>query len=178
MNESEYAGSCCALLDVRFSGMDSLEVQQEMSQRGIDMPVVIVANHGDVKLAVKAMKAGAVTVIGRPCDEVELLAAINDAFAEFGGSSIWNKRNEDAKFLLAGLTKRERYVLNVLIDGYPSKTIAYDLGISPRTVEIHRANMMRKLRARSLAEALRIAFSAEEPAKNIVASQLMLPLSD
>ena len=178
LNELAYVDRSCALLDVRFSGMDCCEVQQEMSQRGIDMPVVIVANHGAVKLAVWAMKAGAVTVVGRPYDDVELLAAIVQAFAKFGGSFKWNKRHEDAKIRLAGLTRRERDVLNGLIDGYPSKTIAYHLGISPRTVEIHRANMMEKLRARSLSEALHIAFWAEEPATNIVASQLTLPLSD
>ena len=94
------------------------------------------------------------------------------------GSFTWNKRHEDSKIRLAGLTSRERDVLHGLIAGYPNKTIAHDLGILPRTVEIHRANMMEKLRSRSLSEALRIAFQGGEPATNIVALQLTLALSD
>lgn len=151
----------CVLLDVRMPEMDGLEVQQEMIARGIDMPVVILTGHGDISIAVKAMRAGAVNFIEKPYEKSELLAALDDAYARLGRNREKEMLASEAQVRLASLTGRERDVLNGLVAGYPNKTIAYDLGISPRTVEIYRANMMEKLRVRSLSEALRIAFIAE-----------------
>jgi two-component system, LuxR family, response regulator FixJ len=154
----------CVLLDVRMPDMDGLEVQKEMGKRGIDMPVVILTGHGDVGLAVRAMRAGAVNFIEKPYEKETLLSAIDEAYARLDRNHDKDMQAGEAKVRLASLTGRERDVLNGLVAGYPNKTIAYDLGISPRTVEIYRANMMEKLRVRSLSEALRIAFVAEDAA--------------
>jgi two-component system, LuxR family, response regulator FixJ len=154
----------CVLLDIRMPEMDGLEVQQEMGTRGIDMPVVILTGHGDVGLAVRAMRAGAVNFIEKPYEKQTLLDAIEEAYARLDRNHDKEMKAGEAQIRLASLTGRERDVLNGLVAGYPNKTIAYDLGISPRTVEIYRANMMEKLRVRSLSEALRIAFLAEEKA--------------
>jgi two-component system, LuxR family, response regulator FixJ len=155
----------CVLLDVRMPGMDGLEVQQEMNARGIDMPVVILTGHGDIAIAVKAMRAGAVNFIEKPYEKGALLAALEDAYIRLDRNRDNEMLASEAQVRLASLTGRERDVLDGLVSGYPNKTIAYDLGISPRTVEIYRANMMEKLRVRSLSEALRIAFIAEGEAR-------------
>lgn len=162
LKDAKSAERGCVLLDVRMPEMDGLQVQQEMVARGIDMPVVILTGHGDIALAVKAMRGGAVNFIEKPYEKEELLRAIEEAFARLDRAHDRDMKAGEAKIRLASLTGRERDVLNGLVAGYPNKTIAYDLGISPRTVEIYRANMMEKLRVRSLSEALRIAFIAEE----------------
>jgi two-component system, LuxR family, response regulator FixJ len=150
------------LLDIRMPEMDGLEVQQEMIARGIDMPIVVLTGHGDVSIAVKAMRAGAVNFLEKPYEKADLLTALDDAFVRLERGREREMLAGEAQVRIASLTGRERDVLNGLVQGYPNKTIAYDLGISPRTVEIYRANMMEKLRVRSLSEALRIAFIAEE----------------
>jgi two-component system response regulator FixJ len=121
--------------------------------------------HGDVTLAVQAMKAGAVDFIEKPFEKKVLLGAIDQAFSRLHRSSETRDRANEAEVRLNGLTPREREVLDGLAQGLPNKTIAYDLGISPRTVEIHRANLMTKLGVKSLSEALRIAFAAQEQIK-------------
>lgn len=159
--------SGCILLDIRMPEMDGLEVQQALNERGVAMPVVLITGHGDVGLAVKAMKAGAVDFVEKPLDHDVLTDAIGRAFERLDATKDVLVRAAEAELMLAALSEREREVLDLLARGFPNKTVAYDLGISPRTVEVHRANIMSKLRARSLAEALRIAFAAglgEEPA--------------
>lgn len=150
----------CILLDVRMPEMDGLEVQQELSQRGVSMPVVVLTGHGDITIAVRAMKAGAVDFIEKPFEKAVLLSAIETAFERMDDVDGRASRAADAAVLIAALTGREQDVLKGLAHGLPNKTIAYDLGISPRTVEVHRANLMTKLNVRSLSEALRIAFAA------------------
>jgi two-component system, LuxR family, response regulator FixJ len=162
LKEAKGAERGCVMLDVRMPEMDGLEVQAEMARRGIDMPVVILTGHGDVSVAVKAMRAGAVNFIEKPYEKEALLSAIDEAYARLDRDHDKDMKAHEAQVRLASLTGRERDVLNGLVAGNPNKTIAYDLGISPRTVEIYRANMMEKLRVRSLSEALRIAFIAEE----------------
>lgn len=157
----------CILLDIRMPEMDGLEVQQALNERGVAMPVILITGHGDVGLAVKAMRAGAVDFIEKPFDNDALLDAIGRAFERLDASKDVLVRVAEAELLLGALSDREREVLHGLAKGHPNKTVAYDLGISPRTVEVHRAHIMTKLRARSLAEALRVAFAAgmgEEPA--------------
>jgi two-component system response regulator FixJ len=154
----------CILLDIRMPGMDGLEVQQALRQRGIVHPIVIMTGHGDVSLAVQAMKAGAVDFIEKPFEKAVLLEAIGLAVDRVKRSGASRARASDAAVRLKVLTPRERDVLDGLAQGLPNKTIAYDLGISPRTVEIHRANVMSKLGVRSLSEALRIAFAAQDQA--------------
>ncbi|WP_454884213.1 response regulator transcription factor [Sphingomonas oryzagri] len=155
-----HADQGCILLDVRMPEMDGLEVQQALAERGVTMPVVILTGHGDVSIAVRAMKAGAVDFIEKPFEKATLLGALDAAFGRLERSAQRDERAADAAVLLQALTPRERDVLAGLANGFPNKTIAYDLGISPRTVEVHRANLMTKLEVRSLSDALRIAFAA------------------
>jgi two-component system response regulator FixJ len=140
--------------------MDGLEVQQTLNGRGITMPVIVLTGHGDISISVRAMKAGAVDFIEKPFDKAVLMEAIAAAFERIERADSIAVRTAAASVLVAALTAREREVLEGLAEGFPNKTIAYDLGISPRTVEVHRANIMSKLQARSLSDALRVAFAA------------------
>jgi len=151
----------CILLDIRMPGMDGLEVQQSLQDKGVSLPVIIMTGHGDVTLAVKAMKAGAVDFIEKPFEKDALLLCLEEGYRRISRKGATDDRARDASVRLQALTSREREVLDGLAHGLPNKTIAYDLGISPRTVEIHRANLMTKLDVRSLSEALRIAFAAQ-----------------
>jgi two-component system response regulator FixJ len=152
----------CILLDIRMPGMDGLEVQAALRDKGIALPVIIMTGHGDVTLAVQAMKAGAVDFIEKPFEKAVLLSAIEHGIERLKRSAADVDRADEAAVRLQVLTPREREVLDGLARGLPNKTIAYDLGISPRTVEIHRANVMGKLGVKSLSEALRIAFAAQD----------------
>jgi two-component system response regulator FixJ len=152
----------CILLDIRMPGMDGLEVQTALRDKGIALPVIIMTGHGDVTLAVQAMKAGAVDFIEKPFEKAVLLSAIEHGIERLKRSAAEIDRADEAAVRLQVLTPRERDVLDGLAKGLPNKTIAYDLGISPRTVEIHRANVMGKLGVKSLSEALRIAFAAQD----------------
>ena len=150
----------CILLDVKMPGMDGLEVQKALRERHVLLPVVVMTGHGDVGVAVQAMKAGAVDFIEKPFEKAALLSAIDLGFERLEQTGKRQAHGEQARAKLAVLTGREMEVLQGLVRGHPNKTIAYDLGISPRTVEIHRANLMSKLEVASLSEALRIAFAA------------------
>jgi len=154
--------SGCILLDIRMPGMDGLEVQESLKAKGVTLPVIIMTGHGDVSLAVRAMKAGAVDFIEKPFQKAVLLGAIEQAMSRLNHAAANRQHSDDAAIKLKLLTGRERDVLDGLAKGLPNKSIAYDLGISPRTVEIHRANLMSKLGVNSLSEALRIAFAAED----------------
>jgi two-component system response regulator FixJ len=160
LKEVKHLQSGCILLDIRMAEMDGLEVQNALNERGITMPVVILTGHGDVAIAVRAMKAGAVDFLEKPFEKAALLRAIDAAFDRIAQSETATARAEDAAVLVGALTARERDVLEGLAKGLPNKTIAFDLGISPRTVEVHRANIMAKFEARSFSDALRIAFAA------------------
>jgi two-component system response regulator FixJ len=150
----------CILLDVRMPEMDGLEVQATLAELGVTMPVIVLTGHGDVSIAVRAMKAGAVDFLEKPFEKAGLLAAIEQAFVRLDDADAHSARAGEAKVRIAALTGREQDVLQGLAHGYPNKTIAFDLGISPRTVEVHRANLMSKLGVNSLSDALRIAFAA------------------
>ena len=152
----------CILLDIRMPGMDGLEVHQALKDKGVTLPVIIMTGHGDVALAVQAMKGGAIDFIEKPFGKAVLLAAIDQGLAHLRRAAADRTSADDAAVRLQKLTAREREVLDGLAKGLPNKTIAYDLGISPRTVEIHRANLMTKLEVRSLSEALRLAFAAQK----------------
>ena len=152
----------CVLLDIRMPGMDGLEVQEVLKEKGVTLPVIIMTGHGDVTLAVQAMKAGAIDFIEKPFEKAVLLGAIEQGIDRLKQSAASRDRADQAAVKLQVLTPREREVLEGLAQGLPNKTIAYDLGISPRTVEIHRANLMSKLGVKSLSEALRIAFAAQD----------------
>jgi two-component system response regulator FixJ len=160
LKEVKQAEHGCVLLDVRMPEIDGLEVQRTLAERGVTMPVVIMTGHGDISIAIRAMKAGAVDFLEKPFEKAALIAAIEESFQRIANATDASARAADAETILGVLTPRERDVLEGLAKGLPNKTIAYDLGISPRTVEVHRANVMTKLDVRSLSDALRIAFAA------------------
>lgn len=150
----------CVILDMHMPDMDGLEVQAVLTQRNIDMPIVVLTGNGDVALAVQAMKAGAVDFLAKPIERAILLTAVDRAFARIDRAESRALEEAEARMQIDLLTPRERDVLEGLAQGHPNKTIAYDLGISSRTVEVHRASLMAKLGAHTLSETLRIAFSA------------------
>lgn len=154
------AAAACVLLDVRMPGMDGLQVQAEMASRGINLPVVVLTGHGDISIAVRAMRAGAVDFLEKPFNRERLLQALETGFMQLADREGRRQREEWARTQVAKLTEREREVLEGLACGYPNKTIAYDLGISSRTVEVYRANLMEKLEVANFADALRVAFAA------------------
>lgn len=160
LKEIRHIPEGCILLDVRMPEMDGLEVQQALLERGVTMPVIVLTGHADVSIAVRAMKAGAVDFLEKPFEKAVLIGSIETAFARMAAADTVVARSAEAEVVLAILTPREREVLEGLAQGLPNKTIAYDLGISPRTVEVHRANLMAKLDVRSLSDALRLAFAA------------------
>jgi two-component system response regulator FixJ len=160
LKEIRHIPQGCVLLDVRMPEMDGLDVQQALLERGVTMPVIILTGHADVSIAVRAMKAGAVDFLEKPFEKAVLISAIETAFDRIGKADGAAARAAEADVVLGVLTAREREVLEGLAQGLPNKTIAYDLGISPRTVEVHRANLMAKLDVRSLSDALRLAFAA------------------
>lgn len=150
----------CILLDVQMPHMDGLEVQQRLNDLGISLPVIVLTGHGDVEVAVKAMKAGAVDFVEKPYEKQMLVTALTRAFERLDARSHKDVLTDEAKGRIERLTPRERDVLGGLVDGFTNKMIAETLDISPRTVEIHRANLMEKLDAPSLSSVLRIAFAA------------------
>jgi two-component system response regulator FixJ len=153
----------CIVSDVRMPGMDGLELQQRLKTMGVEMPIIIMTGHADVPLAVQAMKAGAVDFIEKPFDDETLLSAIRialDVYDKNGQSSI---EIAQIQARLDTLSAREKEVLEGLLAGHANKTIAYDLELSPRTVEVHRANVMSKMKARSLSELVRMAMLAKAP---------------
>ena len=150
----------CAVIDIRMPGMTGLELVEEMNRRGSLIPVIIVTGHGDVPMAVRAMRAGAIDFIEKPANGMALLERINEALrlAE-------KKRAEAAETgaltaRLDSLTPREREVARAVAEGKQNKVIAFELGISQKTVEIHRHNMMEKLQAHSAAELARMMMAA------------------
>lgn len=148
------------LLDIRMPEMDGLQVQAELNQRGVTFPVIIMTGHGDIDMAVKAMKAGAADFIEKPFEKLSMITALKQASHRLADDDHQLAGRQEAQRLLNALTPRERDVLDGLVKGHPNKTIGFDLGISPRTVEIHRANLMQKVGVHSLSDLLRIAFAA------------------
>ena len=154
----------CVLTDVRMPELDGLELQRRLTELCIRLPVIVMSGHGDVPIAVEAVKAGAADFLEKPFDDAQLLAAVSGALA-----TSQRRREEEAATAgiakrLASLTPREREVLDKLVAGQPNKTIAYDLGSSPRTVEVHRARVMEKMGVRSLPELVRMTIAAERAA--------------
>lgn len=149
----------CVLLDVYMPVINGLEVQAELQRRGIRLPVIIITGQGDVPIAVRAMKAGAVDFIEKPFDDKMLLHAIDLALAR-DAEPDRDEEIAEAVQRVASLSSREREVLLALVSGKSNKLIAFDLGISVRTVEMHRSRMMERLGVRQLAAAVRLAVLA------------------
>lgn len=151
----------CILLDIRMPKMDGFQVMAELERRGVDWPIIVMTGHGEVPVAVRAMKQGAVDFIEKPFGEDLLLASLERAFQLLKGRGEKGEAKRIARERVALLTRREREVLEGLVKGNSNKMIARDLDISLRTVEMHRANMMDRLQVASLAEALTLAVQAD-----------------
>ena len=157
----------CIVTDVRMPGMDGLELQRQLRARKISMPVIVITGHGNVPLAVEAMKEGAVDFIEKPFSKEMLLSAIKIAVDQQSRNTRRDEEVREIQTKLATLSTREREVLEGLVAGQPNKTIAYDLKISARTVEVHRANLMMKMSATSLSDLVRMTFVARTAAGDI-----------
>jgi two-component system response regulator FixJ len=147
----------CIVTDIRMPGMTGLELVEQLKQIGVADPVIVITGHGDVPLAVAAMKTGISDFIEKPFDDTQLLGAVRAALERSSGIHAHDAERRAAEERVAALSHREREVLDGLIVGKPNKIIAYDLGISARTVEIYRANVMTKMQAKSLSELVRLA---------------------
>ena len=149
----------CILTDIRMPGMTGLELVRELNRLEVTLPVIVMTGHGDVPLAVEAMKAGVVDFIEKPFDDDHLLGSIREAMASTADAG-QDARREEARERLSQLSPREQDVLSGVVQGKLNKQIAFELEISPRTVEIYRANLMAKTGARNIAELMRIALAA------------------
>lgn len=147
----------CLLLDVRMPGMSGLELQAHLKRQEFRMPVIIITGHGDVAMAVQAMKAGAVDFIEKPFNDEALLSSIRNALDHDKEQRVTNARRAEIAASLAELTPREYEVMAMVTDGKSNKEIAAALGVSTKTIEAHRARVMEKMRAGSLAELVRMA---------------------
>jgi two-component system, LuxR family, response regulator FixJ len=146
----------CLVLDVRMPEMSGLEVQQQLNRSGAMVPVILITGHGDIPMAVQAMKDGAFDFLQKPFRDQELLDRINAALKQDAENRAIVERHADLKRRAESLTPREREVMTLVVDGRANKVIAIDLGLSERTVEIHRANVMDKMGARSIAHLVKM----------------------
>jgi two-component system response regulator FixJ len=151
---------CCVLADVRMPEMDGLALQRELVSRWPKLPVVIMTGHGDIPMAVKAMRAGAIDFLEKPFEKPALMDALKRAFA-FAGAPAPSPAAQKLS-PRATLTEREYEVFQLLVAGDPNKIVAHKLNISVRTAEAHRANLMAKLNARNLADLVRLSFADED----------------
>jgi FixJ family two-component response regulator len=152
----------CAIADVRMPGMSGLELQEALRARGARLPVIIITGHGDIAMAVRAMKAGAADFIEKPFNEQVLLDAVHRALAQVRADAPAPGANRsEIETRVATLTPREREVMLLIAEGRPNKVVATRLGLSTRTVEVHRAKVMEKMSARSLAELVRMAIACD-----------------
>jgi RNA polymerase sigma factor (sigma-70 family) len=152
----------CLMLDVRMPGMSGLELQEHFARHDINLPIIIITGHGDVPMAVRAMKAGAIDFIEKPFNDELLLECIRNALAIDHRQRTQQTRRAEIAARLAQLTPREHEVMEMVTDGRSNKEIAVDLGVSAKTVEAHRARVMEKMQAGSLAELVRMAMAAGE----------------
>lgn len=149
----------CLLVDVRMPRMDGLQLQERLNELGVRFPVIFMTGQGNIPMAVRAMKGGAVDFIEKPFDDDRLLSAIKSALALLSMTSR-RRATIEATRRIATLSRREHEVLDALVAGRTNKTIAQELGLSARTVEVHRARMLERLGAHTLAEAVRLAVIA------------------
>jgi two-component system response regulator FixJ len=147
----------CVVTDIRMPEISGMDLLRRVKEKRPDLPVIVVTGHGDVPLAVEAMKLGAADFLEKPFDDESLLAAVRAALSDERQRSGRDEQVAEFRSRLEALSAREREVLDGLVAGHPNKVIAFDLGISPRTVEVYRANVMTKMRAATLSELVRMA---------------------
>ncbi len=157
LHDDPKAKSGCIVTDVRMPDISGIDLLHRLNELHVGLPVIVITGHGDVPLAVEAMKAGALDFLEKPFDDDALLTSVNAALRHQGADAKREADRAEIMEKLASLSNRERQVLEGLVAGHPNKTIAFDHGISPRTVEIYRANLMSKMQAGSLSELVRMA---------------------
>jgi two-component system response regulator FixJ len=150
-------GLTCIITDVRMPGLSGIDLLRRLRELGIEVPVIVITGHGDVPLAVEAMRCGAVDFLEKPFDDEVLLQSVRAALRQQAGAAKRQSERAGIENRLAALSPRERDVLGGLVAGRANKQIAFELGISPRTVEIYRANLMDKMQAGSLSDLVRMA---------------------
>lgn len=164
----EFLASCnpdqpgCLVLDVRMPGMSGLELQEKLTENGIDLPVIIITGHGDIPMAVNAMRLGAVDFLEKPFREQDLLHRIHQAIEQ--DAELRRERDRKAQVVarLASLTDRERQVVDLVVAGRHNKAIASELGISHKTVEFHRARIMKKMKTDNVIELVQMVLAARD----------------
>jgi two-component system response regulator FixJ len=147
----------CVVTDIRMPEISGMELLKRVKEKRPELPVIVITGHGDVPLAVEAMKLGAADFLEKPFDDDSLIAAVQAALAGDRDRGGRDEQASEFRTRLETLSAREREVLEGLVAGHPNKVIAFDLGISPRTVEVYRANVMTKMRASTLSELVRMA---------------------
>lgn len=146
----------CLVLDIRMPGMSGLELQEKLGERQAVLPIIFITGHGDIPMAVEAMRRGAVDFIQKPFRDQDLLDRINSALAQGVGRREDMQEQRAIEERIHSLTRRERQVMEMVVEGKANKVIAIDLGLSQRTVEVHRANVMEKMRTKTLADLVRM----------------------
>jgi two-component system response regulator FixJ len=157
LNQADFDRPGCLVVDIRMQGMSGLELQQVLNERSIHLPVIVITGHGDIPMAVQAMKAGALDFLEKPFDNEMLVTRIRQCLKEATKKQDKESKTAKAKARLAQLTPRELEVMNLLVAGKHNKVIANELNISVRTAEAHRAKVMKKLQADSLSDIVRVA---------------------
>jgi len=146
----------CLVLDIRMPGMSGLELQERLNERRIELPIVMITGFGDIPMAVRALKHGALDFLEKPFTDQDLLDRIHEAIEQHRRRRIERQRRDEIEARVGRLTSRERQVMKCVVEGKSNKVIAEQLGLSPKTIEVHRARMMDKMRATSLAELLQL----------------------
>jgi two-component system response regulator FixJ len=155
----------CVITDVRMPDISGIDLLRKLHEMDFGIPVIVITGHGDIPLAVEAMRIGAIDFLEKPYDDETLLASVRSALNKGDRDAMQSREKAELNERLATLSNRERDVLEGLVAGQPNKIIAFNLGISPRTVEIYRANVMTKMKAGSLSELVRMTLTAGIPAK-------------
>jgi FixJ family two-component response regulator len=161
LDQAPGLGPGCLVLDMRLPGLGGLDLQKELAQAGIDLPIIFLTAHGSVPLSVKAMKAGAVDFLEKPVEDQTLLDAVYRALERDRQAGLVRAQRQALQEHFATITPRERQVFEMVVTGKLNKEIAFELGTVEKTIKVHRANLMRKLNCRSLAELVRLAQELE-----------------
>ena len=162
LERGPHNGPACLILDVRMPGMSGMELQEQLIHAGLGIPIIFITGHGSIPMSVKAMKSGAVDFIEKPFDDQKLIDAINTALKEDEKFRIEQAQIKDVQCRIDSLTSREHEVFSLVVTGLLNKQIAFDLGMSEKTVKVHRARIMQKMKAESLADLIRMAETVKQ----------------